>query len=78
MATVFSQAAGKNLLDGPPAAQLADICAVYQTINLISERSVAESIFFGHEPRLCRIAIEWRAMKARHRPEVRCGVRQRV
>ena len=85
MATIFSQAAGKILLDGPamrldrpPAAQLAGICAVYQTISLVSERSVGESIFFSHEPRLCGIAIEWRAMKAQHKPEVRCVARQRI
>ncbi|WP_156528853.1 hypothetical protein [Caballeronia udeis] len=28
---------------------------------------MGESIFFGHEPRLCGIAIEWRAMKAQHK-----------
>ena len=37
--------------DSPRAAQRAGICAVYQEINLIPERSVAENIFLGHEPR---------------------------
>ena len=70
-----SQAAVKILLDrppvrfdSPPAAQLAGICAVYQTVNLNSGRSVAESIFFAHEPRLYRSAIEWRAINAQHGP----------
>jgi len=45
-------------LDSPPAAQLAGICTVYQTINLNSERSVSESISVGHELRLWGIAIE--------------------
>jgi ABC-type sugar transport system ATPase subunit len=48
MSAIFPQAAGEILFDGPPvrsdrppAAQLAGICAVYQTINLISGRSAA-------------------------------------
>jgi galactofuranose transport system ATP-binding protein len=50
--------AGDMLLDGKPvsfdsprAAQAAGIAAVYQEINLIPERSVADNIFLGREPR---------------------------
>jgi len=50
--------AGEILLDGKPisfdsprAAQAAGIAAVYQEINLIPERSVADNIFLGREPR---------------------------
>jgi monosaccharide-transporting ATPase len=37
-------------LDSPRAAQLQGISAVYQEINLIPERSVAENLFLGNEP----------------------------
>lgn len=52
--------------DNPTAAKDAGIFAFWQTINFLSERSVAESIFFGREPCLCRIAMGWRPMKAQH------------
>jgi ABC-type sugar transport system ATPase subunit len=65
------QAAGRILLDGPPV-RLAGIGAVYQTITPNSGRSVSESILFGHEPHLCGIAIEWRAISAQHGTEVIC------
>ena len=53
--------------DSPRAAQRAGICAVYQEINLIPERSVAENIFLGHEPRRFGPWIDRRAMRARTR-----------
>ncbi|WP_323123296.1 sugar ABC transporter ATP-binding protein [Burkholderia alba] len=53
--------------DSPRAAQRAGICAVYQEINLIPERSVAENIFLGHEPRRFGPWIDRREMQARAR-----------
>ncbi|WP_455775346.1 ATP-binding cassette domain-containing protein, partial [Burkholderia stabilis] len=53
--------------DSPRAAQRAGICAVYQEINLIPERSVAENIFLGHEPRRFGPWIDRREMLARTR-----------
>ncbi|MBE7209428.1 MAG: sugar ABC transporter ATP-binding protein [Gluconacetobacter diazotrophicus] len=37
--------------DSPRAAQAAGVAAVYQEINLIPERSVADNLFLGREPR---------------------------
>lgn len=74
MTTVFLQATGTILPDGPllrldsPATtQLAGIRAAYQKINRISERSVA-----GAAP-LCRIAIECRTTEAPPRLAARCS-----
>ncbi|MGS0896096.1 sugar ABC transporter ATP-binding protein [Burkholderia stagnalis] len=50
--------------DSPRAAQRTGICAVYQEINLIPERSVAENIFLGHEPRRFGPWIDRREMHA--------------
>ena len=38
-------------LDSPRTAQRLGVAAVYQEINLIPERSVAENVFLGREPR---------------------------
>ena len=53
---------GSILLDGRPvsfdsprAAQAAGVAAVYQEINLIPERSVADNLFLGREP--CRFGV---------------------
>ena len=48
--------------DSPRTAQLNGVCAVYQEINLIPERSVAENIFIGHEPKRFGILIDRRRM----------------
>jgi monosaccharide-transporting ATPase len=56
---------GGVLLDGAPvafpnprSAQQNGVCAVYQEINLIAERSVAENIFIGHEPKRFGVLID--------------------
>ncbi|WP_116134953.1 sugar ABC transporter ATP-binding protein [Trinickia diaoshuihuensis] len=51
--------------DSPRAAQQHGVCAVYQEINLIPERSVAENIFIGHEPKRFGVLIDQRAMNAK-------------
>ncbi|MDC6131363.1 sugar ABC transporter ATP-binding protein [Burkholderia gladioli] len=58
-------------LDGEPVAfaspreaQRRGVSAVYQEINLIPERSVAENIFIGHEPRRFGLLIDRRRMNA--------------
>ncbi|MEX3630568.1 MAG: ATP-binding cassette domain-containing protein [Burkholderia sp.] len=58
-------------LDGEPVvfasprdAQRLGVSAVYQEINLIPERSVAENIFIGHEPRRFGLLIDRRRMNA--------------
>jgi len=62
---------GEILLDGEPVrfgspreARLAGVAAVYQEINLIPERSVAENMFLGREPKRGGILIDRRRMAA--------------
>ena len=57
--------AGEILLDGRPvsfgdprAAQRLGVTAVYQEINLVPERSVAENIFLGREPKRAKVLID--------------------
>ena len=50
--------------DSPRSAQQRGVCAVYQEINLIADRSVAENIFIGHEPKRLGILIDRRKMNA--------------
>ena len=56
---------GEMLLEGQPVrfasprqAQRAGVAAVYQEINLIPERSVAENIFLGREPKRAGLLID--------------------
>ncbi len=56
---------GEMLVGGQPArfaspreAQLAGVAAVYQEINLIPERSVAENMFLGREPKRAGFLID--------------------
>ncbi|MCQ8241638.1 sugar ABC transporter ATP-binding protein [Rhizosaccharibacter radicis] len=56
---------GEMLLDGRPAsfnsprdAQSAGVAAVYQEINLIPERSVADNLFLGREPRRFGLLVD--------------------
>ncbi|MEM5426492.1 sugar ABC transporter ATP-binding protein [Paraburkholderia ferrariae] len=51
--------------DSPRAAQGAGVCAVYQEINLIPERSVADNIFLCHEPKRFGILIDRKRMLER-------------
>ncbi|WP_321842945.1 sugar ABC transporter ATP-binding protein [Paraburkholderia bannensis] len=48
--------------DSPRAAQSAGVCAVYQEINLIPERSVADNIFLCHEPKRFGILTDRKRM----------------
>ncbi|MGA3250178.1 MAG: ATP-binding cassette domain-containing protein, partial [Paraburkholderia sp.] len=48
--------------DSPRTAQSIGVSAVYQEINLIPERSVAENIFLGHEPKRLGMLIDRRKM----------------
>lgn len=59
LAGVYTRDEGTVLLDGddvefshPVQAQLAGISTVFQEFNLLPERSVAENIFLGREPRV--------------------------
>ena len=63
--------------DSPRAAQAAGVAAVYQEINLIPERSVADNLFLGREPRRfgvlvdrARMVEEARALLRRYRLEI--------
>ncbi len=47
--------------DGPGAARSAGISTIYQEVNLVPQRSVAENIFLGREPRRFGL-IDWRAI----------------
>ncbi len=60
---------GSILLDGRPvsfdsprAAQAAGVAAVYQEINLIPERSVADNLFLGREPRRLGLLVDRQRM----------------
>ena len=44
--------------DSPRAAQAAGVAAVYQEINLIPERSVADNLFLGREPRRLGLLVD--------------------
>ncbi len=63
--------------DSPRAAQAAGVAAVYQEINLIPERSVADNLFLGREPRRFgllvdrnRMVEEARALLGRYRLDI--------
>ncbi len=63
--------------DSPRAAQAAGVAAVYQEINLIPERSVADNLFLGREPRRfgllvdrARMVEDARALLRRYRLEI--------
>ncbi|HET7093193.1 MAG TPA: ATP-binding cassette domain-containing protein, partial [Thermomicrobiales bacterium] len=45
----------------PQEAQLAGVSTIYQEVNLVPYRSVAENIFLGREPRRWAL-IDWRRM----------------
>lgn len=64
----YSREGGRILFDGsevnfssPQQAQNHGISTIYQEINLVPLRSVAENIFLGREPRRWGL-IDWRAM----------------
>jgi ribose transport system ATP-binding protein len=50
----------------PHAAQLGGISTIYQEVNLVGYRSLAENIFLGREPRR-RGLIDWKRMNAEAR-----------
>jgi len=63
MTGAYSRDAGEIRLEGrpvefhtPEAAQAAGVVAVYQEVNLLSFRTVAENIYLGREPRLGVVA----------------------
>lgn len=68
MTGAYRRDAGSLLLEGrhvefrsPEDAQAAGVVAVYQEVNLLSYRTVAENIFLGREPRRWGL-IDWRRM----------------
>ena len=52
--------AGRSTFASPQEAQAAGISTIYQEINLVPYRSVAENIFLGREPRRFGL-LDWRA-----------------
>ena len=67
----YRKDAGEITFDGrpvefasPQAAQRGGISTIYQEINLVPYRSVAENIFLGREPRRFGL-LDWRRMNAR-------------
>ncbi len=70
---VYARDAGRVELDGaevafasPIAAQRAGVSTIYQEINLVPMRSVAENVFLGREPRRLGL-IDWGRMNAQTR-----------
>src|ERR671932_1806693 len=67
---VYDLDAGEVLFDGRPVhfrgpheAQLGGIATIYQEVNLVGYRSLAENVFLGREPRRFGI-LDWRRMNA--------------
>jgi ribose transport system ATP-binding protein len=65
---VYQRDAGEILFDGAPVAfgsthhaQLAGLSTIYQEVNLVRYRSVAENIFLGREPKRFGL-LDWRRM----------------
>jgi ribose transport system ATP-binding protein len=71
MTGAYTRDRGGMSLDGqavefnsPEEAQAAGVVAVYQEVNLLSFRTVAENIYLGREPRRFRLMIDWERMNA--------------
>jgi galactofuranose transport system ATP-binding protein len=65
---VYTKDSGRIEFDGrevaftsPHAAQLAGLSTIYQEVNLVPFRSVAENVFLNREPKRFGV-IDWRAM----------------
>src|ERR687890_1739490 len=65
---VYSRDSGRIEFDGrevafssPHAAQLAGLSTIYQEVNLVPFRSVAENVFLGREPKRYGL-VDWRRM----------------
>src|SRR3954452_20290503 len=65
---VYARDSGRIEFDGrdvafssPHAAQLAGLSTIYQEVNLVPFRSVAENVFLNREPRRFGL-IDWRRM----------------
>src|ERR1051326_5600614 len=70
MTGAYRRDGGRVLLEGrevnfrsPEEAQEAGVVAVYQEVNLLTYRTVAENIFLGREPRRFGF-IDWKKMNA--------------
>ena len=70
MTGAYRRDGGRVLLEGrevnfrsPEDAQAAGVVAVYQEVNLLTYRTVAENIFLGREPRRFGF-IDWKRMNA--------------
>lgn len=51
----------------PQQAQRLGVSTIFQELNLIGYRSVAENIFLGREPKRGRLFIDWKAMNGQAR-----------
>src|SRR5690349_8797960 len=67
---VYERDAGEIVFDGHPVrfkgpheAQLGGIATIYQEVNLVGYRSLAENVFLGREPRRFGL-IDWGRMNA--------------
>src|SRR4051812_12296344 len=70
MTGAYKRDGGRAVLEGrevnfrsPEDAQAAGVVAVYQEVNLLTYRTVAENIFLGREPRRFGF-IDWKRMNA--------------
>src|ERR671927_1513801 len=70
MTGAYRRDGGRVLLEGrevdfasPEEAQRAGVVAVYQEVNLLPHRTVAENIYLGREPRRFGL-IDWKRMNA--------------
>ncbi|MCA1556850.1 MAG: ATP-binding cassette domain-containing protein, partial [Acidobacteria bacterium] len=70
MTGAYTRDGGQMFLEGRPVdfrtpedAQAAGVVAVYQEVNLLTYRTVAENIYLGREPRRFGL-IDWKRMNA--------------
>ena len=85
LAGAYRKDGGTILMDGQPVefrtphqAQVSGVSTIYQEINLVPYRSVAENIFMGREPRRFGL-IDWRTMNREAAAVLeRMGIRTRV
>src|SRR6201996_9598395 len=70
MTGAYRRDGGRILLEGrevnfrtPEDAQAEGVVAVYQEVNLLTYRTVAENIFLGREPRRFGL-VDWKQMSA--------------
>ena len=84
MTGAYRRDGGRALLEGrevnfrsPEEAQAEGVVAVYQEVNLLAFRTVAENIFLGREPRRMGF-IDWKRMNSDADAEIVAQIRELI